>query len=259
MMNRKWIYLLLVGLVARLVPAQDPDALLDRLEPQGMVSDYAEVFSPQQKTELENFLHSVKTNTTAQIAVVTLPSLEKGDIVDFSSRLFEKWGIGDAGKDNGVLLITSTTDRKIRIEVGYGLEEQIPDARAGRIIDEHIIPAFRNKKYAEGLTRGAQAIAGIIARHPGASAGNTGSNKTAGQPAVLDSEHENSSVIGPLFIVVFVIVIIVVIVKYGKSTATSSTPEPTRIGEEEPLQQHDDQDDFFGGGESGGGGADRSW
>jgi uncharacterized protein len=80
-------------------------------------------------------------------------------------KLFKRWGIGQKGKDNGVLLLVALKDRKARIEVGYGLEPVLPDALAGRVLDEELFPAFRKGRYADGLLAAARRIAGIIERN----------------------------------------------------------------------------------------------
>ena len=99
--------------------------------------------------------------------MVTLTSLEGGEISDFSNRLFERWGIGQSGEDNGALLLAAIEDRQVWIEVGYGLEAIIPDGRDGRILDEAVLPAFRQGQYGAGLTAGAATLALLIANSAG--------------------------------------------------------------------------------------------
>lgn len=135
-----------------------------QLKPRGSVSDFAGVFSTNDSLALEHFLAEVERQTGAQIAVVTLDSLEGGEIADTANRLFEQWGIGRRGQDDGVLLLAALRDRKARIEVGYGLEGDLNDARAGRILDEEVIPYFRQANYSAELQAGARALA----RVPGA-------------------------------------------------------------------------------------------
>ena len=104
------------------VSAQASDALLNSLQPRGLVNDYANVISPADENQLSSILTELRQKTGAEVAVVTLPSLDGGQIDDFAVRLYERWGIGQKGKDNGVLLLAAIQDRKARIEVGYGLE-----------------------------------------------------------------------------------------------------------------------------------------
>ena len=128
------------------------------LQPQGMVSDWAGVFTPGQKMELEARLAEFRQARGVQLAVVALPSLQGGEIDDFAVKLFQQWGLGEKGKDNGVLLLAAIGDRKLRIEVGYGLEGVLNDAKSGRIQDEYVIPRFKEGQYAQGLIAGAEAI-----------------------------------------------------------------------------------------------------
>ena len=127
-------------------------------EYQGFVNDYAGLLTPEVKAQLEATLTQLEKDTTAEVAVVTVKSLEGGDIDDYAVRLFEKWKIGKKGKDNGVLFLVALDDRKMRIEVGYGLEPVITDGRAGRIRDDDVIPRFKTNDYAGGITAGVSAI-----------------------------------------------------------------------------------------------------
>lgn len=120
-------------------------------EPVGYVNDFAEILSPSYRQSLEQELVDFDNETTAEIAVVIINSLEGGSIEDYAVRLFEDWKIGKKEKDNGLLVLIAKEDRKIRIEVGYGLEPVITDGRAGRIIREQMRPAFREDNYDEGV------------------------------------------------------------------------------------------------------------
>ncbi|MBI5848950.1 MAG: TPM domain-containing protein [Nitrospirae bacterium] len=130
----------------------------------GRVNDYAGMLSPQTKSTLEQQLKTVEQSDSTQIVIVTIPSLQGEVLEQFSIKVAEKWKIGQKGKDNGVILLVSKNDRKMRIEVGRGLEEKITDLRAGRIIDEVIKPRFKAGDYDGGITEG---IASIIAASRG--------------------------------------------------------------------------------------------
>lgn len=149
------------------VSAQASDALLNSLQPRGLVNDYANVISPADENQLSSILTELRQKTGAEVAVVTLPSLDGGQIDDFAVRLYERWGIGQKGKDNGVLLLAAIQDRKARIEVGYGLEGIIPDGLAGRILREDVFPPFKQQRYGAGLTAGAIRMASLIASEQG--------------------------------------------------------------------------------------------
>ena len=117
---------------------------------------------------IESLAAAVQQRTGAQIAVVTVQSFAPfGSLDEFSIALAENWGIGQRGEDTGVLLILAVSERRVRIEVGYGLEGAIPDSVAGRILDTTILPAFQAGDFSGGLARGANSIAAIIAREKG--------------------------------------------------------------------------------------------
>jgi uncharacterized protein len=107
---------------------------------------------------MESELQQLRQQNGAEIAVVTIRSLEGAPIEDYAVELFERWGIGGEGQDNGVLLLVAVEDREIRIEVGYGLEPVITDSRAGRMIREVIAPELSEGDYDAGLTAGAAAL-----------------------------------------------------------------------------------------------------
>src|SRR5690625_719246 len=100
---------------------------------------------------LDQLLEQFERQKGAQIFMLTIPSLEGEDIESFAVRVFEDWGVGRKTVDDGVLLVAAIDDRKLRIEVGYGLEGAIPDIVAGRIIRDQIAPAFQQGAYAQGL------------------------------------------------------------------------------------------------------------
>lgn len=157
----------LLALTSWAVCMAQGDSLLQQLQPTGYVNDFASVFNPAQRQSLENLLTELDEKTRAQIAVVTVRSLDGGEIQDFANRLFEGWGIGERGSDRGMLFLTAIEERRIWVEVGYGLEGQFPDARVGRLLDQEVTPHFRQGDYAAGLTAGAARAAGEIAAEAG--------------------------------------------------------------------------------------------
>jgi len=124
----------------------------------GYVNDSAGLLSPQGKAELETKLAQLEKDTTAQVFIATVKSLEGDSIEDYASRLFEQWKIGQKDKNNGVLFLVALDDHKMRIEVGYGLESVITDGRAGRIRDNDVIPMFKNNDYEGGIKAGVATI-----------------------------------------------------------------------------------------------------
>jgi uncharacterized protein len=128
----------------------------------GRVNDHAGLLSPQTRALLESLLKAHEDSTSDQVAVLTIPSLEGEDLEGFSMRVAEAWKLGQARKDNGVLLLVARDDRQVRIEVGGGLEGALPDITCGRIIRSEIVPRFREGDYDGGILRGAGAILAAI-------------------------------------------------------------------------------------------------
>jgi uncharacterized protein len=147
---------------ARRAEAIPTDELLNSLRPAADVNDYAGLLSPAEKEALEARCRQLREKTGAELAVVTLKSLEGGQIDDFANKLFARWGIGQKDKKNGLLLLVAMEERKSRIEVGYGLEPIIPDVLAGRILDHQLRPRFREQKFAEGLTAAVNALSELV-------------------------------------------------------------------------------------------------
>ena len=147
------------------------DVLLQNLKPQGQVNvnDFAGILTPAEREKLEARVLELRRKTGAQFAVVIIKSMEGGQIDDFANKLFAKWGVGQKGKNNGLLLLVAMQERKARVEVGYGLEPILPDALAGRVLDEQLFPAFKQRRYAQGLTQAVNRLAGIVERNEPAS------------------------------------------------------------------------------------------
>jgi len=126
-------------------------------EPVGFVNDFAGFFTKEEITQMEDYIKNFEKKTTVEIAVVTVKSLEGLTIEKFAFELFNTWGIGKAGKNNGILLLIASGG--IRIEVGLGLEEMITNKIVKNIIDEVIIPYFKEGKVGQGCYEGVKAIA----------------------------------------------------------------------------------------------------
>ncbi|MGA1863593.1 MAG: TPM domain-containing protein [bacterium] len=132
-------------------------------KPRGYVTDLAGLLTPQTASHLENLITYINQKTTAEVAVVILNSIGPYTIEDYAVRLFEDWGIGRKGKDNGVLLLVAVMERRVKIEVGYGLEGAITDGTAGEIIRQIITPDFKKGLYDQGLLAGTEAILRLVA------------------------------------------------------------------------------------------------
>ncbi|MBW7472577.1 TPM domain-containing protein [Marinobacter sp. F4218] len=132
----------------------------------GRVVDRAEMLSPEVETRLSQMLQAHEQASTEQVVVVTLPDLQGFPIEDFGYQLGRHWGIGQEGEDNGALLIVAKEERKIRIEVGYGLEGRLTDADSSVIINRIISPAFRQGDFQAGIVNGAAAMIQVLGGEP---------------------------------------------------------------------------------------------
>jgi uncharacterized protein len=130
------------------------------------VSDLAGLFSHTAVSTMEAELGKLEDETGAQVAVLTIPSLQGRSLEDYSMRVVEAWELGQADRDNGVLILIARDERKIRIEVGYGLEGVLPDVICGRIIDNAMTPAFRRGDFSAGTLRAVEIIAGTVRGDP---------------------------------------------------------------------------------------------
>jgi uncharacterized protein len=154
--------LLFAGLALLVVPGVILIArALDVPPLRGRINDYAALIPADKARQLEERLASFEKETGHQIAVLTIPSLDGDALEDFSIRVAEAWKVGQKGFDNGAILIIAQKDRKLRIEVGYGLEGILPDAIANRIIQETIVPRFRTNDYSGGIEAGINAILNV--------------------------------------------------------------------------------------------------
>ncbi len=125
---------------------------------QGHVNDYAGMISPSAKSKIEKGLKAFEQSDSTQIVILTIPSLEGENLEEFSIKVAEAWKIGQQLKDNGIIFLVSKQERKIRIEVGRGLEGKLTDLMAGRIIDQVIKPQFKQGNFDAGFLMGASAL-----------------------------------------------------------------------------------------------------
>lgn len=149
-------------LVALAVVGARPAAALDVPPLTGRVVDLADVLSPSAEASLTALLAAHEDSTTNQVVVLTIPSLGGDALEPYATRVFRAWGLGQADRDNGVLLLVSTGDRQLRIEVGRGLEGSLTDATSGTIIRQEIVPHFRNEDYEGGVLSGVDTILAVL-------------------------------------------------------------------------------------------------
>jgi uncharacterized protein len=131
---------------------------LDIPKLRGYVNDYADMISSSTQATLEAELKSFEQSDSTQLAILTIPSLEGESIEDYSIKVAEAWKLGQAQTDNGILFLVSKNDRKLRIEVGRGLEGRLTDLMAGRIIDLVVKPRFKRGDFEGGFTAGVASL-----------------------------------------------------------------------------------------------------
>lgn len=147
---------------------------LDVPQLKGRVNDYAAILSPQTVQVLDAKLSALEKSDSTQVVVLTIPSLEGENLEDFSMKVAEAWKIGQKNLDNGAILLVSKNDRKLRIEVGRGLEGKLTDLTSGRIIRFEIIPRFKTGDFNGGIEAGVNAIVSVVKGEYVASRSKTG-------------------------------------------------------------------------------------
>jgi uncharacterized protein len=164
-MNKKVLYLFIVLLTAAALKVFSQD-IPDRPSPPRLVNDFAGMLNDRQVSALEQKLVSFNDSTSTQIAIVIVKSLGDYAPSDFAQRLAQKWGIGQRGTDNGLLILVKpkvgNSAGQVRIETGYGVEGAVPDITAAEIVDYEILPAFREGDYYGGLESATSTIMDLV-------------------------------------------------------------------------------------------------
>lgn len=137
------------------MPEQTPRAAYFP-DPTGYVVDQSDVLSPQVESEIAEKLRAL--DSVAQVSVVTVETTQPMDEKEYAIKLAETWGIGDKETDNGVLFLIVTGDRRLRIEVGRGLEDELTDSKSGQILDNHVVPQLKAGNWEKGISDGVDAI-----------------------------------------------------------------------------------------------------
>ncbi len=247
---------------AAMVTAADFGAL----KPRGYVSDFAGVIRPETVEEINAYCARVEKSTGAQIALVTLPSLQGEPIEDIANLLYRKWGVGSKKSDEGVLLVLAIGERRSRLEVGYGLEPIIPDGYAGSVLRE-MRPALRERDYGQAMAAAAQVLGEKIAAAKGVS---------IGKAPIAGRRPKDEGFPGGLLVVVAGLVLMMWLFGGGRGRSgptgmggnfltgmllgnLMSGGGSSRSGG--GFGGYDSGDSFggFGGGDSGGGGASSDW
>lgn len=229
--------------------------------PRRMVNDFTGMFTPSQAAALEKKLRNFNDTSSTQIAVITVPTLDGYDPNDYAQRLAEKWGIGQKGKDNGILILLKPKNRnengQVAIAVGYGLEGVIPDAIASRIIRNEMLPAFRQNDYYTGVNKATDILMQL----------------SAGEFTADQYAQKNNNDTGHWIFLPFIIVFVVPLLLRQKRSSDSSNDHHRGGGNGFPpiffgggggtgfgsFSSGSGSFGGFGGGSFGGGGASGSW
>ena len=179
-------------------------------QPAQYVVDLGGVLDAGARARLNGLLKDLEAKTTSQVVVLTVNSLEGEPIESFSHQTAVKWGLGQKGKDNGVLLIVAVKDRKYRLEVGYGLEAVLPDSLVGSLGRQFLVPNFRRGDFAGGIVAAVTEIAAIVSGGKAGGPGAEGAPPAQGE-AVAQKDRAGSSQLTLVLLIIFIILMLGVI------------------------------------------------
>ncbi|MDR1868224.1 MAG: TPM domain-containing protein [Treponema sp.] len=235
---------------------------------QGFINDFAHILNDSEQSELEAVVQTLKEKTGVELAVVSIDSFKPfTSLEEYAVTLFEQWKIGEQSEDNGILFIVALKERRVKIEVGYGLEGIITDSIAGRILDSAIVPDFKNNNFSAGLIKGTHAIANRITQAYG----------NGSQESDIKEKPSNQELIAILIFLLtdFMIIIYIASIVKGRikrrnagtgtipyqsnMPSTHYPPRPSHDSFKRPSSGGSSHKGGFGGGHSGGGGASRSF
>ena len=221
----------------------DKDGIPQAPSPPILVNDFAELISMDNKEKLEQKLVAYNDSTSTQICVVTVNNIGDYSIEDYAVRLGRSWGIGQKDKDNGILILISKDDRKVDIEIGYGLEAYVTDYDSKDIIDNIIVPAFKQSNYYEGID---EATNRLIAQLQGT--------------FVAGSSSDDDIPFWVWILIICIVLFIFYIIFSGKSTVSIGGGGWTWSGGGGGGSSWSSGgSSSFGGGSFGGGGSSGSW
>ncbi len=218
----------------------------------GYINDSAGLINDADRQTLTNVIQALDEKTTAQVAVLTVKTTRPEEIAQFSIRVFDKWKIGQKGKDNGALVVVAVNDRKAWITTGYGLEGALPDVTCSEIVRQLMVPYFKNGDYSQGIRAGTIAVVGKIAKEYGV--------EIDGLPVLDPSGYSQNINVSFVMLVIFLSVFFVIYILlrpgffYGGYSGWSG-------GSFGGGSSGSFGGGFggFGGGSSGGGGGGGSW
>ena len=185
----------------------------------GRVVDQANIISSQGRSDLETKLKDLENKSGIQLVVATVKSLEGSDIETYANELFRNWKLGEAKKNNGVLLLVAPNEHKVRIEVGYGLEGTLTDALSSVIISSAIVPRFKANDFTGGIERGVDGIISVL------------SGDTADwQPKPSVRTEDSAPLSNELFLILFVLVVVFVVWSLIRGGGGTSSGRSARRG-----------------------------
>lgn len=240
--------------------------LPDLTEP---VNDFAHVIEPADRAAIDSMVRTLKAATGDVVVVATVPDIDGyGDIREYANKLFENngRGIGERGKDNGLLILLALKERKVWIEVGYGLEQWITDGYSGQTSRNDMVPEFREGRYGAGLRAGAERIIGRIAQGRGVS--------LQGVPVPAERAPETGGAPIPFWVILVIFIIILIVSRIGGGPGSGFRTRRGWSGWTSGVGPFGSAGGFgggfggggfgggfggFGGGRSGGGGGGGSW
>ena len=221
------------------------------------VGDFADILSEETEQTIMNTSVPLAEATGAQIVVVTVDSLEGKDIESYAYDLFKDWGIGDAKKNNGLLLLIAYDDHRSRIEVGYGLEGALNDAKTGRIQDDYLIGNFQAGDYDAGVVGTYLKLAEEVYKEYGIDSSNLESSNLYYAPSEETSNDSDSISLGEILIGIIVVIFIILDVIFNRGRVTRFM---FYMAARSSRGSKGGGGGFGGGGgRSGGGGSSRSW
>ena len=179
--------------------------------PAAPVVDLAGIIDNDAESKLNRYLRELETKTGAQMAILTLDSLEGQALEELSITIaHDRWKLGQKGKDNGVLMVVALNDKKYRIEIGYGLEGLLPDSLVGGIGRQYLVPSFKKGDYSTGIYAAAVVMANEIARDAGV--------EITGLPAVkkaypANKRNKSPGILGKIFSLLFFVIMVILFIK----------------------------------------------
>jgi uncharacterized protein len=220
------------------------------LEPTGYVVDAAGLLQDSTKTRITAIAKELDEKTDAQIAVALVPSIAPLEIEEYANHLFRKWGVGNKKANTGILLVVAQKERRVRFEVGYGLEGLLPDGRVGGILRSNVVPYLKQDDWDDGVLAGVVAVAAIVAQDRGV----TLASLAGAQPPPESGGDDDSGGNGKLPPVVVIVIGFIIFIIVMNAIARSSGSKRGSGGWGGFYGGGGGGFGGFGGGSSGGGG-----